>query len=279
MAGRQVVTDGTDWGVPTPDRTSLQKGAYASPEKLRARRRLWSFADRTPYSSRVPLVHPLSGNETVVDVGCGDGGYLLNFHANGHTGTLIGVDFSLGMLVGIRPEVALRVVGDAQALPLDGGVADIVLAMHMLYHVPDILGSLRELARVLRRKGTFLASTNSELSLRELRDPWSAAMVRAGGPPLRRPHVAFSLENAQEILGSVFSSVEVRAFELCARVPLARVARDYVASLDDIYRPSLPSPESWEEILNSVEVHAQRDIDRLGVFTVTQPTGIFICRP
>jgi hypothetical protein len=88
-----------------------------------------------------------------------------------------------------------------------------------------------------------------------------------------------SVKPGQAHLGSVFSSVEVRAFELWARVPLARVARDYVASLDDIYRPSLPSPESWEEILNSVEVHAQREIDRFGVFTVTQPTGIFICRP
>jgi SAM-dependent methyltransferase len=265
--------------VPTTDRTSLQKGAYASPEKLRARRRLWSFAERTPYSSRVSLVGPLSGSETVVDVGCGDGGYLLDLRANGHRGILIGVDFSLGMLLGLPPKVALRIVGDAQALPLDGGVADLVLAMHMLYHVRDIPGSLREVARVLRRRGTFLASTNSELSLRELRDPWSAAMVRAGGPPLRRPHIAFSLENAQEILGSVFSSVEVRPYELCARVPLARVARDYVASLDDIYRPSLPSPELWEEVLNSVEVHAQREIERYGVFTVTQGTGIFICKP
>jgi hypothetical protein len=42
--------------------------------------------------------------------------------------------------------------------------------------------------------------------------------------------------------------------------------------------PPLPFPESWEEILNSVEVHAQREIDRFGAFTVSQRSGIFICK-
>jgi ubiquinone/menaquinone biosynthesis C-methylase UbiE len=62
----------------------------------------------------------LDGKETVVDVGCGDGGYLLDLRANGHRGILVGVDFSLGMLLGLSPKVALRVAGDAQALRLMG---------------------------------------------------------------------------------------------------------------------------------------------------------------
>ncbi len=54
----------------------------------------------------VSLVHPLDGNETVVDVGCGDGGYLLDLRANCNRGILVGVDFSLGMLLGLSPKVA-----------------------------------------------------------------------------------------------------------------------------------------------------------------------------
>ena len=51
-------------------------------------------------------MHPLDGNETVVDVGCGDGGYLLDLRANCNRGILVGVDFSLGMLLGLSPKVA-----------------------------------------------------------------------------------------------------------------------------------------------------------------------------
>jgi len=265
--------------MPSGNRISLPRAAYAGPEKLAARRKLWSYSDRSWSSSRAALAHPLVGSETVVDVGCGDGYALRGLRANGHRGILIGVDLSPGMLAGIAPQLAIRLVADAQALPLDTGVTDIMLAMHMLYHVPDIPRALREAARVLRREGTFVASTNSEQSLRELREQWSAAMVRAGAPPLRRPHTTFSCENGGDLLATVFSSVEMKSIEMTARLPAANVARDYVASLDDLYRSSLPDPESWHDILDSVEAHAQCQIDEHGIFTVTQQSGIFICKP
>ena len=50
---------------------------------------------------------------------------------------------------------------------------DVALAMHMLYHVPDIPAAVRELRRSTRPVGTVLASTNGTGSLSEV---WISAI-------------------------------------------------------------------------------------------------------
>jgi SAM-dependent methyltransferase len=191
----------------------------------------------------------------------------------------VGVDFSAGMLAAVPPEVALRVSGDATSLPLPSGSADVVCAMHMLYHVPDVPAALAEAQRVLRPGGAFVCSTNSEAAIRELVEPWSAAMESVGGPPLdRQSHHGFSVESAGSVLGAAFGSVDLQPLQVVARIPSADVVRDYVASTVDLYRPQLPEPHRWDEVLASVHGHAAAVIARQGTFDVTQRAGIFVCR-
>ena len=261
------------------ERQVLRTRAYGDPAKLQARQALWGYVDGTSDTGRIASALSLAGDETVVDVGCGNGNDLRALRDKGHRGRLIGVDFSLGMVGTVPAALAERLVGDAMALPLTDDSADVVCAMHMLYHVPDIASALREARRVLRGDGAFLASTNSEHAMRELVEPWSAAMVAAGGRPLQRQsHVAFSLENGRDILGDVFASVELRPREVTARVPSADVVRAYVASTDDLYRPTLPDDAGWEAVLDAVADHAQREIDRNGTFDIVQRAGTFVCR-
>ena len=59
---------------------------------------------------------------------------------------------------------------DATALPLPDGVADLTLAMHMLYHVPDPSQAVRELRRVTRPGGRVVIGLNGPDHLRELRE-------------------------------------------------------------------------------------------------------------
>lgn len=262
------------------DRDVLRAGAYGEPSKLAARQALWTYADRTFESGRITWATSLAGDETVVDVGCGNGKDLGALRADGHRGRMVAVDFSPGMVITVPVEVAERVVGDALALPLADGIADVVCELHMLYHVPDIPAALREARRVLADGGTFLVSTNSEHAMVELVEPWSAAMVAAGGPPLQRAsHEAFSLENGGRMLGDVFGSVDVTLMEVTARIPSPDVVRAYVASTDDLYRPMLPDDGAWEQVLDAVADHASRVIDRAGTFDVVQRAGMFVCRP
>jgi SAM-dependent methyltransferase len=48
---------------------------------------------------------------------------------------------------------AVLAAGDAAVLPLRDQVADLTLAAHMLYHVPDPQTAVGELRRVTRRAG------------------------------------------------------------------------------------------------------------------------------
>jgi ubiquinone/menaquinone biosynthesis C-methylase UbiE len=53
-----------------------------------------------------------------------------------------GLDLSAGMLRSLqdlRPSGRVSLIqADAQRLPLRDGAVDVALAMHMLYHVPDV---------------------------------------------------------------------------------------------------------------------------------------------
>src|SRR5208283_2023666 len=76
-------------------------------------------------------------------------------------------DFSAGILRdgGRRLAITGRsfsfAQADAQALPFRSGAFDAVVANHMLYHVPDIAGALREIRRVLKPGGSCYAATMS----------------------------------------------------------------------------------------------------------------------
>ncbi len=61
----------------------------------------------------------------------------------------------------IAAGAAERMAGDVQALPSPDATFDLVLTMHMLYHVPDLTAAVRELRRILRQGGRQQAFTNS----------------------------------------------------------------------------------------------------------------------
>ena len=89
-----------------------------------------------------------------IDVGCGTGRWT------GRLGA-IGVDASPSMLAVAASKHGLRgrlAVGDAAALPVASGVADLVLCALTFGHIRDQAGAMREFARVLRPGGTLIVS-------------------------------------------------------------------------------------------------------------------------
>ncbi len=87
----------------------------------------------------------------MLDAGCGNGEYLRALAQIPVRAA--GCDLSLGML---RP-LAYRplVNADVTALPVRDGAFDAVLAVHMLYHVPDRQAAVRELRRVLSARRAY----------------------------------------------------------------------------------------------------------------------------
>jgi ubiquinone/menaquinone biosynthesis C-methylase UbiE len=174
-----------------------------------------------------------------------------------------------------------RVVADAQALPLSDASLDVALAMHMLYHVPDIEQAARELRRVLRPGGTLLAVTNSEEHLDELDQvTWDAIAALADLPTTipRKPSGRFQLENGATLLHSAFERVERCDAQGALFIPETAPVIAYVNSTRSMIEQLLPASINWEELLAEVERRVAATIAERGVFQVRTHTGVFVCQ-
>ena len=125
---------------------------YERPEPLASRLAIYAWQrDRVDlHGLAAAALADVSG--VVLDVGCGPGSYARRIVQERPDLRVATVDLSPGM----RP----LVVADAVALPFADGTAGAALAMHMLYHVPDVAAAVAELRRTVRPGGTLLVSTN-----------------------------------------------------------------------------------------------------------------------
>ena len=118
-------------------------------------------------------------------------------------------DLSQGMLDAARAALGDRaeyLAADVQELPFDDASFDVVIANHMLYHVPDRPRALAEIRRVLVPGGAFHASTNGRGFMQEL--------IAVVGPGWRfERHIeAFGLETGPPQLEPFFDDVTVERF-------------------------------------------------------------------
>lgn len=93
----------------------------------------------------------------LVDVGCGAG--LLAPHLAG-TGYLhVGVDLTASALAQAAAHGVTVLRGDATAVPLHDGCADVVVAGEILEHVDDLAAAVHEACRLLRPGGVLVVDT------------------------------------------------------------------------------------------------------------------------
>ena len=251
---------------------------YATDVNLRKRQRLWLESRQEPatplYRWVLSLVGlPADDGRSVVEVGCGNGRYLELVSG------AVGVDLSLGMLSTARawaPRSPL-VNADAQHLPLASAAFDVVLAPHMLYHVPDRTAAAYELRRILRDGGVCVAVTNSKQTQSQLREMIGDAI----GNEWRWPNAmgaAFSLENGAEQLAVAFSSVEVVPAPRSATfVTDADLLADYVDSIRDAYEADV-SWTTWDAVVAECRRRCADAIEREGAFRIDGAAGAFVCR-
>ena len=175
----------------------------------------------------------LRGDESVADVGCGNGAYLAELSRRHHAGPVLGIDLSTGMLDAARrraPAAALA-AGDAAALPVHDHAASLTLAAHMLYHVPDPRAAVRELRRVTRPDGQVLVVLNGDDHLRELRGLIASLRIVSREGPLGDQ---LRLDDGQELLASQFTSVIRHDFASELRITGPEPIENYVRSMISI---------------------------------------------
>jgi SAM-dependent methyltransferase len=194
---------------------------------------------------------------------------------------LVGFDFSTGMAAkaarGAAGQSVHVFVGDAQAMPLPDGMFDVVMARHMLYHVPDIDQAVAEAARVLRPGGRFLALTNSAHSMPEYAEIRARASDRFEG--VHRPEniiERFSLENGPALLQTHLQQVEVHALPGLLRFPTAEPLLEYFASHRALDMRQGYTQQEWQAVLDFVRSEVETVIRQRGHFDITKITGAIV---
>ena len=149
--------------------------------------------------------------QTVGDLGCGDGRYVAAFTRAG--AAVAAIDLSVGMLAAVATP-ARRAVGDVQALPIADESLDVVLMLHMLYHValPEL--AVAEAGRALRTDGRLVVATNGRRHLAEMDELWRPLLaeldVEGALEDVGLVNSRFDGDAARELLGEQCRSVEER---------------------------------------------------------------------
>lgn len=195
------------------DPAQVRDKQYATSERLAARARLHSHYS-TAEEGWFPWVarrFGITAGSDVLDVGCGPAWFWASVADSlPESFSLTLCDVSPGMVAEataragrLRDWRVTGVTADAQTLPFPDASFDTVIAMHMLYHVPDPAQALREMHRVLRPGGRLAVTTNGANNSRVL----YALATAFGSPPVDPSAAAFGFERATELMRAQFGNV------------------------------------------------------------------------
>jgi ubiquinone/menaquinone biosynthesis C-methylase UbiE len=158
---------------------------------------------------------------------------------------------------------------DITTLPFDDQIFEVVVANHMLYHVPDRNKAFAEVQRVLKPNGRFFAATIGENHMLEL---WNLRQQLAPkfSSSFQRSGREFSLENGQVQLIPWFNQIKLHRYENRLKVKDVEPLLEYVLS----------SSQARNEVdLNKIQSARQtvrNHIKEHGSFEITTDSGMFV---
>jgi len=145
--------------------------------------------------------------ERALDLACGTGSVARQLAPMvGASGQVVAVDINADMLEVGRAQTLpsgasiLWEQGNATSLELPDNSFDLVLCQQGLQFFPDRLASVREMRRVLRKKGRAVISVWQGLDQHSVYDVLFKTTARHLGVPLSNVDVAFSLSDPSELL-------------------------------------------------------------------------------
>jgi SAM-dependent methyltransferase len=139
------------------------------------------------------VLETLNGDESILDLGCGNGELARELAQRGHRGSYLGLDFSLPLLRDAESQPqgfsAKFLEADLTRLSENGSVLnrgtwDVITAFAALHHIPSTqirLDILRTVHNLLASSGRFILSNWQFLNSEKLKariQPWNAAALR-----------------------------------------------------------------------------------------------------
>jgi ubiquinone/menaquinone biosynthesis C-methylase UbiE len=259
------------------DREYLLTGQYRDASNLNARSQLHECfsVNRYGWHRWIFDQFQLSPESRILELGCGPGGLWgpnVGRISPGWAVTLS--DFSPGMVQEARSNLQASqrhfeyaVIG-AQSLPFGDASHDVVIANHMLYHVPDRARALAEIRRILKPGGRFYASTIGTTHMQEL-DDLVCRFAGRSDPAGEDLCEAFALENGLDQIAQWFSGVTLCRYEDALVVTEAAPLVAYILSSNTWW--STPIHDRKAELARFVE----QELALHGAIRVTKDSGLF----
>lgn len=221
------------------------------------------------------------GDETVLDIGSGPGRYYHALQARFPNIRYYACDLYAGM-VQTHPYKNTLALADAQRLPYSDASFDVVMANHMLFHVPDVERALRELRRVVKPGGYVMATTNSIHTMPEFQALMRRAITLLSPPGTANVRVPgqhtdpFTLESGTRLLSRHFFAVVRYDLPRSLIFPSADPALAYLNSTRSVREAELPQGVNWDEMMMIVREQIGRLIDHFGELTVNTLSGLLV---
>lgn len=262
------------------DQKYLLKAQYHNASNLNARVQLHRRFSTNKYGWCLWVFDQLDlpPQSRILELGCGPGGlWLGNIHRIPEDWDIVLSDLSCGMLQDAQRDLGTNqgrfhfATVDARSIPFDDKSFDVVIANHMLYHVPDRSAAFSEIRRVLSPGGRVYAATNGRAHLQELRE-----LVERFDPSIAfgTRDYSFSLENGSAQLSKWFHMVTLRLYEDSLAITEADPLVAYILSSVGNARSVLVG-DKLAELVTSIE----RELTLHGVIHITKDLGIFeACR-
>ncbi len=154
---------------------------------------------------------------------------------------------------------------DAQSIPYGDKTFDVVIANHMLYHVPDREKALAEIKRVLKDDGRLIATTVGNTHMQEMYQLLKRVNTNERPDMFSNP---FTLENGLQQLQNVFSQVKrsqyIDNLEVTELEPLIAYIRSSIGVTD-------LSEEKLDELKKDLTVVLEKE----GKIFITKDSGLF----
>lgn len=172
---------------------------YAITGNLTTRASVWqSDADGSTPQSRILDRVVAAAPRQYADLGCGTGAFAARVADALPAASVIAIDNASAMVDAASERGLISIKADIAHLSLETGRLDVATALWMLYHTPDPDAALAECRRVVRAGGLFIAATNSDAHLADLKRD---AVITSERLP-------FSSENGATLLARHFTSVD-----------------------------------------------------------------------
>ena len=154
---------------------------------------------------------------------------------------------------------------DIQNIPFEDKKFDIIIANHMLYHVPNISKALAEVKRVLKNDGTFYATTIGKNHMREIMEIYKKYEQKVKFSYSNE--LSFLLDSGKDILSRYFTKIKQKRYSDTLEVADINSIMNYIVSYNEVPK----------EILDEIQQIIENEIKEKGVFKIEKDSGIYIC--